>query len=280
MVDAPDQKLIAQKAYAIRRHIVRTIASNGEGHAGGALSAADIIATLYFGVMDTKASDVRLQDKFILSAGHKCLALYGALVEKGVLDEAAFATYNELGAMLAGHPDATKIPAVNFSTGSLGHGLPLGCGYALAAKLCGLSYATYVLMGDGEQGEGSNWEAASIAAQHKLDNLVAVLDENGLQINGRTERVSKATPFEARYAAFGWNVYTVDGHDIGALCQVFEQATKRNEKPTLIVARTVKGKGLGFMEDKAAYHHWIPNKEQAATAVAEIDAYGKEKGYI
>jgi len=280
MMQAIDLNLIERKAYAIRRHIVHTVASNGEGHAGGALSSADIIAALYFGVMDTASEDRCLWDKFVLSAGHKCLALYGALVEKGELDCASLATYNKLGTVLPGHPDATKLPAVGFSTGSLGHGLPLGCGYALAAKLKNLPYTTYVLMGDGEQGEGSNWEAASIAAHHKLDNLVAVLDENGLQINGRTEQLSKPTPFEDRYGAFGWNVYTVDGHDAAALCRAFTQALRRNGKPTLIVAKTVKGKGLRFMEDEVAYHHWNPGKEQAALAVAEIDAFGKEKGYI
>ncbi len=275
-----DREALERHAYQMRRNIVHTVATNGEGHAGGAMSSTDIVATLFFGVMDLTAEDPKLRDKFLLSGGHKCLALYSALVEKGVLDAGLLKTYNHLGTIFPGHPDATKIKEIDFSTGSLGHGLPLGCGYAITAKRLNLKYKTYVLMGDGEQGEGSNWEAAAFAAQNKLDNLVAIIDENTLQINGRTWEVCKPTSFEERYAAFGWAVKSVDGHDVGALYEALSAAPLVEGKPTMIVAKTVKGKGLSFMEDNIKYHHWNPNAEQAALAIKEIDEYGREKGWL
>lgn len=276
-VDVQDLK---KQAYHIRRHIVQTIATNGEGHAGGALSVADILAVLLFGVMNFSAEDEKGRDKLLLSAGHKCLALYAALVQKGVLKEEQLKTYNRLDTIFPGHPDSTKIPAVDFSTGSLGHGLPLGCGYALSAKRLGMPYKTYVVMGDGEQGEGSNWEAAGFASHKCLDNLIAVLDENQLQINGRTREVCKQTPFEQRYEAFGWAVRTVDGHDIAALFNVLSQAPFENGKPSMIVAKTVKGKGLSMLEGDVKYHHWNPDKKAADQAVKELEDYGKEKGWL
>lgn len=279
-MDANKREALERHAYAIRRSIVHTVAANGEGHAGGALSAADIVATLFFGVMRYEENDPIHRDKFLLSGGHKCLALYGALVELGVLPAEVLKTYNHLGTLLPGHPDATKLPGVDFSTGSLGHGLPLGCGYALAAKRLGLPYRTFVLMGDGEQGEGSNWEAAAFAVQNRLDNLTAVIDENTLQINGRTRDICKPTDFEARYAAFGWEVRSVDGHDVEALYEAFTSASWNSGKPVLVVAKTVKGKGLSFMEDDVKYHHWNPDPAQAALAVAEIDAFGRKRGWI
>ena len=262
-------------AYNIRRHIVETIASNGEGHAGGALSAADAIAVLYLAIMDVRPDDPEKSDKFLLSGGHKCLALYGALAEAGIIPADYFATYNHLNSPLPCHPDATKLRGVDFSTGSLGHGLPLACGYAMAARIKGLSYKTYVLMGDGEQGEGSNWEAAAFAAHNHLDSIVAIIDENGLQINGRTAEVCKPTSFEERYGAFGWSVKTVDGHDVGALYDVLAGAPFEKGKPSLIVSKTKKGRGLGFMEDNIKYHHWNPKAEEGAAAVAEIREAGK-----
>ena len=270
-----DRDQLEYGAYRIRKHIVETIAKNGEGHAGGAMSAADAMAVLYLGIMNVKPGDPN-RDRFLLSAGHKCLVLYSALCEAGVIDEKLFETYNHLASPLPCHPDMTKLPGVDFSTGSLGHGLPLGCGFALAAKKQNRPYKTFVLMGDGEQGEGSNWEAAAFAAHNKLDNLIAVLDENTLQINGRTYEICKPTPFEDRYAAFGWNVVSVNGHDVGELYQALKAAVENNNgKPSMIVSKTKKGHGLGFMEDNVKYHHWNPKPEEGAAAVAEIAEYGK-----
>ena len=258
-------------AHRIRKHIVRTITSNGEGHVGGALSSTDIIAVLYSSLIKIIPKDPLHSDKFILSAGHKCLALYGALVESGIIEGDLLKTYNQLGTLLPGHPDATKLRGVDFSTGSLGHGLPLGCGYALAAKLNMDEYRTFVLMGDGEQGEGSNWEAAAFAAHNKLDNLCAIIDENNMQINGRTCDICKPSPYNERYEAFGWSVKTVDGHDVKALYDALSAVPFESGKPSLIVATTIKGKGISFLEDKIEYHHWNPNREQGAMAVAEIN---------
>lgn len=258
-----DREALERGALGIRKAIVTTIVCNGEGHAGSALSCADILSALFLGVMGDN-------DKFILSAGHKCLALYGALVEKCVVDPSVLKTYNKLGTKVPGHPDASKLSGVEFSTGSLGHGLPLGCGYAIAAKMKGEGYKTYVLMGDGEQGEGSNWEAAAFASLRKLDNLVAIIDENGLQINGSTADISKPTDFEDRYRAFGWSVKSVDGHDVEALCNALKSTPFEEGKPSMIVAKTVKGKGISFMENDAKYHHWHPGQQEADEAQRQI----------
>jgi transketolase len=270
--DRNDVECFAQR---IRNNIINTIVSNGDGHAGGALSSTDIIAVLFKAVMNLNGEDKEKRDKFLLSAGHKCLALYGALVETGVIDASVLKTYNKLNSPIPGHPDSSKLPGIDFSTGSLGHGLPLGCGYAIAAKILGNSYKTYVVMGDGEQGEGSNWEAASFAAHNKLDNLIAIIDENTLQINGRTDEVCKPTPFERRYDAFGWSTCNVNGHDVKELYDALSGAPIEKGKPTMIIARTIKGKGLSFLEDKAEYHHWNPDAEQGKRALAELSEKNK-----
>lgn len=270
-----EKDYIEHFAHRIRKHIINTIVSNGEGHVGGAMSSADIIAVLYSSILNIIPNNPLHSDKFILSAGHKCLALYGALVESDMIEEDLLKTYNQLGSLLPGHPDATKLRGVDFSTGSLGHGLPLGCGYALAAKLNMDGYKTFVLMGDGEQGEGSNWEAAAFAAHNKLDNLCAIIDENNLQINGRTCDVCKPSSYNERYEAFGWSVKTVDGHNVKALYDALSAVPFEAGKPSLIVATTIKGKGVSFLEDRIEYHHWNPNIEQGAMAEAEINECGK-----
>lgn len=262
---------LEKSALAIRKAIVTAIVSNGEGHAGSALSCADILSVLFFGIIGES-------DKFLLSAGHKCLALYGALIEKGVVEESVLKTYNMLGTKVPGHPDAGKLSGVEFNTGSLGHGLPLGCGYALAARMKGEDYKTYVLMGDGEQGEGSNWEAAAFAALRGLDNLVAIIDENGLQINGKTADISKPTDFEDRYRAFGWSVKTADGHDVKSLYETLRSAPFEKGKPSMVVAKTVKGKGISFMENDAKYHHWHPGEQEANEALRQMaEAEGRQR---
>ena len=272
-----DQQALEKGAHNIRKHIVNTIVNNGEGHGGPALSCADILSVLYLGIMnfDKNDPDNINNDKFLLSAGHKCLAIYAALVEKGIIDVSVLDTYNKLGSPVPGHPDATKLPGVEFSTGSLGHGLPLGCGFAVAAKMKGMNYRTYVLMGDGEQGEGSNWEAAAFAAHNKLDNLIAIIDENGLQINGTTSNVCKPTDFEDRYGAFGWSVRTVGGHDVKELYDVLKSAPFEKGKPSMIIAKTKKGCGISFMENNVEYHHWHPDDAEAKKALSEISASEK-----
>lgn len=279
MANIYDKLYLEKGAHNIRKHIVNTIVNNGEGHGGPALSCADILSVLYLGIMNINAKNPNAEDndKFLLSAGHKCLGLYGALVEKGIIDVKVLDTYNKLGSPVPGHPDATKLPGVDFSTGSLGHGLPLGCGFSKAAKLNSKSFMTYVLMGDGEQGEGSNWEAAAFAAHNCLDNLVAIIDENGLQINGRTCEVCKPSSFEERYMAFGWSVKSVDGHNVQELYEVLSSVPFEKGKPSLIVAKTKKGKGLSFAEDNINYHHWHPDEKEANQALAEIAE--QQKGY-
>ncbi len=272
-----NQEVLEKGAHNIRKHIVNTIVNNGEGHGGPALSCADILSVLYLGIMniDKNDPDNINNDKFLLSAGHKCLGLYAALVEKGLINVEVLDTYNKLGSPVPGHPDATKLPGVEFSTGSLGHGLPIGCGFAVAAKMKDMNYKTYVLMGDGEQGEGSIWEAAAFAAHNKLDNLVAIIDENGLQINGTTRNVCRPSDFEDRYSAFGWSVRTVNGHDVKELYDVLNSVPFEKGKPSMIIAKTRKGCGISFMENNVKYHHWHPDDAEAKLALSEISASEK-----
>lgn len=269
--------LLEQEAHKIRCHIINTIVRNGEGHAGPALSCTDIITVLYMKIMNIDPQNPVWpdRDRFLLSAGHKCLALYGALVEKGYIEAAILDGYNKLGTLVPGHPDMKKLKGVDFSTGSLGHGLPIGCGMALGAKLNKKDYRVYVLMGDGEQGEGSIWEAASFAAHRKLDNLVAIIDRNGLQINGTTREVASTDSLEERYRAFGWAVKIIDGHSIKSIWDAFMAVPFECGKPSMIIANTVKGKGLSFAEGDYKYHHWHPGKEEAAIALKELSEYGK-----
>lgn len=273
-----DLELIKERALEIRRHIVKTIISNGEGHVGSALSCADLLAVLYMSVLNVDPGNPRWadRDRFILSAGHKCLALYGALIEREFVTRDVLDTYNRLGSLVPGHPDAKKLPGVDFSTGSLGHGLALGCGVALAAKMDRKEYKAYVLMGDGEQGEGSVWEAASFASHKKLDNLVAILDRNRLQINGPTKEVADTDPLEARYAAFGWSVRVIDGHSVESIYEALTSVPFALGKPSMIIADTIKGKGLSFAENDHRYHHWHPHPdgEEAAKALTELGAQG------
>ena len=276
-------ELIERKALGIRKNIVETIIENGDGHAGPSLSCTDILATLYFGVMRVDVNKPKWadRDRFILSAGHKCLALYGTLIEKGFESVKVLDSYNHLGTVVPGHPDMKKFRGVDFSSGSLGHGLPIGCGMALNAKLKKKDYRVFVLMGDGEQGEGSNWEAAMFAAHHHLDNLVAIIDRNGLQINGTTDEVLGSADLAEKYKSFGWAVQTVDGHDIEDLLNAFNAAPITAGKPTMIIANTIKSKGMSFAENNVKYHHWNPAKDsfEARQARADLENYKIEKGW-
>jgi transketolase len=270
----------------MRYDIIEMIAEAGSGHPGGSLSAADIIATLYFGVMrhDPARPDWPERDRFVLSKGHAAPVLYAALSEAGYFGREHLPTLRKLGSILQGHPDCKKTPGVEVSTGSLGQGLSISCGIALGllggerdderAREGGSGRRrVYCLLGDGELQEGQVWEGAMFAAHHGLDNLIAVVDENGLQIDGACIEVMCLGEVESKFAAFGWAVRTSDGHDIEDLLECFEWARGANEdlgQPAVIVAKTVKGRGVSFMEGLASWHGQAPSAEQTATALAEL----------
>ncbi len=260
------------KALALRERVLRMIKASGSGHLGGALSATEIMTALYFRTMkvDPKKPDWEDRDRFILSAGHKCLILYAALSEKGFLPDDYLDTYGDLKSPLPGHPSMQKQPGVEANTGALGHGLSIAGGMAMGLKAQKKDNNVYVLMGDGEQAEGSNWEAAAAASFHKLDNLVAFVDRNGLQIGGKTTEVMSYEPLEDRWAAFGWSVKTIDGNDIEAVTAALDAVPFEKGKPSVIIADTVKSKGLAFAEGKAAYHYWKANADELAAADADL----------
>jgi len=259
-------------ANRIRSRVITTVLDYGDGHAGPSLSCADILAVLYNGAMNVDAKGPKSPDRdyFILSAGHKCLALYAALIERGFEDESVLKTYNRLDTKVPGHPDEGKFRGVDFSTGSLGHGLPLACGVATSMKLRKKINRVFVLMGDGEHGEGSVWESASFASHHQLDNIIAIVDRNHLQINGTTEQIQSLEPLKERYEAFGWSVKTVNGNDIEELYEALYSVPFEQNKPSLIIANTIKGKGLSFAENNVDYHHWNP-KDPKEIAIARED---------
>jgi len=268
---------LKQKALQIRKNVLRLIKAGKSGHVGGALSSADIIAALYFKLMrvDPKNPSWRERDRFVLSAGHKCLALYAVLAERGYFDMSILDTYGALGSKLPGHPDMYKLPGVETNTGALGHGLSISGGMSLGLKMQNIDAKVYVLMGDGELAEGSNWEAAAAASHHKLDNLLVFVDRNTLQISGRTVEVMSYEPLDARWKSFGWSVRQINGHDMK---QIVDNATDfpfEKGKPSVIIANTVKSKGFSFAEDKANYHYWKATPEEIQQA--EDDLVGMER---
>lgn len=267
-------KLIATD---IRLGAVEAVFNAKSGHPGGALSSADILACLYFSEMRIDPANPKDQgrDRFVLSKGHSCPGLYAALALKGYFDKKELTSFRHTGALLQGHPDMKAINGVDMSAGSLGQGFSCACGMALAAKIDGKDYRTYTLIGDGESQEGQIWEAVMFAAHYKLDNLCLIIDNNGLQIDGKVSDVMNTMPYESKLEAFGWNVITVDGHDIEKLLLAFECAKSTKGKPTAIVAKTVKGKGVSFMEDQAGWHGKAPNEEQYNQACAELTEYKK-----
>ena len=242
------------------------------GHAGGSLSSIEIETVLYFHVMNIDPHNPRdvNRDRFILSKGHSVEALYAVLAAAGFIDDAMLDTYGKCGSQLAGHP-TNKIPGIELNSGALGHGLAFGVGLAMAAKMDKKTFKTYVLMGDGEQDEGSIYEAAMAANQYKLDNLVAIIDRNGLQISGSTEDVMSLEPLRDRWEAFGWEVRETDGNSVVSLVNTFASLHYGNAKPKLIIAYTTKGSGISFMERIAKWHHGAPNETQFMEAIAEIE---------
>ena len=258
----------------IRLGIVKSTNAAKSGHPGGSLSIADIMAYLYFEEMNIDPENPKWEerDRFVLSKGHTAPALYSALAIRGFFPEEELLTLRQADSRLQGHPDMKGIPGVDMSTGSLGLGISTACGMALAGKLNNKNYRVYAILGDGESEEGQVWEAAMFASHYKLDNLCVIVDSNKLQIDGPVAEVIGPAPFEAKFEAFGFEVITIDGHNFEEIDAAIQKAKSTKGRPTAIVANTVKGKGVSFMENKVNWHGSAPNDEQLATAIAEIEA--------
>jgi transketolase len=260
------------KAKEIRRDIIAMLGEAGSGHPGGSLSAADIVTALYFSVLriDPGKPSWKERDRFVLSKGHACPLLYSALAERGCFPKEELMTLRKMGSRLQGHPKINSPPGVEISSGSLGQGLSVGDGMALAGKLDKKDYRVYVLLGDGEIEEGQVWEAAMSAAHYKLDNLCAILDFNGLQIDGPTKEVMDSSPIREKWTAFRWHTLQIDGHNFKEILSAFEEAKRIKGKPTIIIAKTIKGKGVSFMENVVDFHGVAPTKEEAKKALEEL----------
>lgn len=267
-----DIKILEEKANSIRKSIVKMICEAKSGHPGGSLSATDILTTLYFSEMNIDPANPKMEnrDRFVLSKGHAAPALYATLAERGYFDKELLMTLRKYGSILQGHPDMKKVPGVEISTGSLGQGLSVANGMALNARITGESYRTYVVLGDGEIQEGQVWEAAMTAAHYGLDNLCAFLDSNGLQIDGEVEKVMNVGPLDEKWRAFGWHVIEINGHDFKEIFDALDEARTVKGKPTMIIAKTVKGKGVSFMENLASWHGSAPNAEQTEKALEDL----------
>ncbi|MEG3029410.1 MAG: transketolase [Oscillospiraceae bacterium] len=268
-----DKKFLQTKAVEIRQGIIKAVHSAKSGHPGGSLSVADTLTYLYFEKMniDPKNPTWSERDRLVLSKGHTAPALYATLAERGYFDKSELLKLRKVGAMLQGHPDMKGVPGVDMSTGSLGQGISAAVGMALGAKISNKKYTTYAILGDGELQEGQVWEAAMAAAHYKLDNLVAVVDNNNLQIDGKVSDVMSVYPIDGKFASFGWNVATCDAHDFESLNDAFEKTNEKNGKPWVIIQKSVKGKGVSFMENNAAWHGTPPNDEQFEQGMKELD---------
>lgn len=279
-MNAERVKELRLHAANVRKMALEAVHSAGSGHPGGSLSIADILTYLYMEEMNINPESPKdlNRDRFVLSKGHCSPALYGTLAERGFIPKEDIKTFRHIDSYLQGHPDMKGVPGVDMSTGSLGQGISAACGMALAGKLDNKDYRVYTALGDGEIEEGQVWEAAMFAAHHKLDNLTAFLDFNGLQIDGDIREVMNSTPIDKKFEAFNWNVITIDAHDFEQIEKAVQEAKATKGKPTLILAKSVKGKGVSFMENQAGWHGAAPNKEQYETAIAELDAYIKEIG--
>lgn len=274
-----DRRLeLMRYANSVRKHVLEGVYSAGCGHPGGSLSISDILTYLYFEELkvDPKNPKDPARDRFVLSKGHTAPALYGVLAERGFIGKEEIKTLRRIDSRLQGHPDMKGVPGVDMSTGSLGLGFSAAAGMALSAKHYGDPYRVYTIIGDGESQEGQVWEAAMFAAHYKLDNLVAILDLNGLQIDGPITEVMNPTPHDEKFLAFGWNVITVSAHDIDQLEDAFAKARATKGKPTLIIAKSVKGKGVSFMENRYEWHGQSPTAEQYEQAMAELDKIDEE----
>ena len=264
-------ELIAARGRCLGMQMVFRAAS---GHIGGSLSAMDILTELYFEQLrvDPERPQAPERDRFVMSKGHCTPALYSILALRGYFPEKQLELFRSIEGHMSGHPDMVHVPGVDMSTGSLGQGLSAAVGMAIAGKMDSAAYRVYALMGDGEIEEGQIWEAAMSAAKYKLDNLCGIVDVNGLQIDGRTADVMPSEPLDAKFAAFGWNVIKADGHDFDSLRAALAAAKAEKDRPSVILAKTVKGKGVSFMENDPGWHGKAPNAEQYERAVAELDA--------
>lgn len=273
-MDQATKKQLSKVALNIRKHALEAVYCAKSGHPGGSLSIADVLAYLYFREMrvDPRNPSDPERDRFVLSKGHCSPALYSALALKGYFSLEEIRHFRELGHMLQGHPDMKGVPGVDMSTGSLGQGISAACGMALSAKLFRDGYRVYAILGDGELEEGQVWEAAMFAAQYKLDNLCAFVDFNGLQIDGNIADVMSPLPIPGKFREFGWNVLEISAHDFDAIERAYAQARECKGKPTVIVGRSVKGKGVSFMENVAGWHGSAPNQQQYEQAIGELDA--------
>lgn len=267
-----DTKKYEQLAAKVRIDVIRAIHSAGSGHPGGSLSAADLVTALYFREMNIDPANPAKadRDKFILSKGHAGPVQYAALAERGYYPVSDMMSLRKLGSRFQGHPNMHKVPGIEMSTGSLGQGISVSVGMALANKLDGNPGRVYTLLGDGELQEGLVWEALMSAAHYGLDNLVAIVDFNGLQIDGKNDDVMTVKPIDEKFKAFGWNAVVIDGHDFAQIFDAFDRARAYKDKPTAIIAKTHKGKGVSFMEDNPGWHGKAPNAEEAKQAVEEL----------
>ena len=267
-----DISFLKEKAKEIRKSIVSMITEAKSGHPGGSLSATDILTALYFSEMNVDPANPKMEgrDRFVLSKGHAAPAIYATLAEKGYFSKDELMTLRKFGSRLQGHPDMKKLPGIEISTGSLGQGLSVANGMALNAKIFNENYRTYVVLGDGEVQEGQIWEAAMTAAHYKLDNLCAFLDSNNLQIDGNVSEIMGVEPLDKKWEAFGWNVIKIDGHDFEQILSALDKAREYKGKPTMIIAKTIKGKGVSFMENVCGFHGVAPTLEELERALAEL----------
>ena len=268
-----EKKALKIAACKIRMGIIEGVYHAKSGHPGGSLSAAEIFTYLYFKEMNIDPKDPKKEDRdrFVLSKGHTCPGLYAALALKGYFPAEELKKLRHTGALLQGHPDMKTIPGIDMSTGSLGQGVSAACGMALAGKMGNKAYRVYSLLGDGEIDEGEVWEAAMFAAHHKLDNLLLIVDNNGLQIDGPVEEVAGPGPIDEKYRAFGFDVQTIDGHDFDAIEAAFNHAKTVKGKPSVIIAKTTKGKDVSFMENQVGWHGKAPNDEQYQVAMQDLN---------
>ena len=274
IMDQSKRNSLARTAAKARLTAVEMVHRAASGHPGGSLSCMDVLTTLYFDVMHVDVDHPRDpdRDRFVMSKGHCSPALYAVLNQKGFMSDEDVRMFRSIDGHISGHVEMNHVKGVDMSTGSLGQGISVAVGMALAGKIAGKSYRVYSILGDGEVAEGQVWEAFMSAAKYKLDNLCACIDVNGLQIDGRTADVMPTEPLDKKLEAFGWHVITIDGHDFDAIDAAYAEAAATKGQPTMILAKTVKGKGVSFMEDQAGWHGKAPNEAELALALAEIDA--------
>ena len=272
-----DKLKLMKTANEVRKGIVTSVHSAKAGHPGGSLSAADLFTYLYFEEQNVDPKDPKKadRDRFVLSKGHTAPGLYAALAEKGFFPKEDLITLRHTGSYLQGHPDMKCIPGVDMSSGSLGQGVSAAVGMAIAAKISGDDYRVYTLLGDGEIQEGQVWEAAMLASHHKLDNLLVIVDNNNLQIDGEITKVNSPYPIDKKFEAFNFHVINIDGNDFDQIDAAFKEAKSVKGRPTVIIAKTVKGKGVSFMENQAGWHGKAPNDEEFKIAMADLEKAGE-----